>query len=262
MIGSGKFFIAAPAIHSKEIRKEGILGRMEGDIITIDGPAGAGKSTVSKILARQLHYIYLDTGAMYRVVALLAQRQKIDFKDDRALEKLCGQLVIDFQGEGEGQRVFCQGEDVTEKIRGPEIGWLASTVSTRPPVREAMVVMQRKIGSKGKIVAEGRDTGTIVFPWARYKFFLSADPSERARRRFQELIARGFKVTLEEIEKEIRERDAQDSSRAIAPLQPAGDAHILDSTNLTPEQVAEKIMRIIKADGNNPKNQQIQAKLS
>jgi cytidylate kinase len=222
---------------------------MERNIITIDGPAGAGKSTVSKILARQLHYIYLDTGAMYRVVGLWAQREKIDFEDDRALEKLCGQLAIDFQGEGESQRVLCQGEDVTEKIRDPEIGWLASTVSTRRPVREAMVALQRKIGSKGKIVAEGRDTGTVVFPWARYKFFLSADPSERARRRFQELIDRGYKVTLERIEEEIKERDAQDSLRALAPLQPAADAHFLDSTNLTPAQVVEKILRIINNEG-------------
>ncbi len=216
------------------------------DIITIDGPAGAGKSTVSKLVARRLRYTYLDTGAMYRAVAACVQREGIDPQDDPSLKRLCAAVDIDFQGEGDRQRVFCQGEDLTEKIREPTIGWLASTVSTRRPVREAMVNLQRKIGSKGRVVAEGRDTGTVVFPGAKYKFFLVADSKERARRRFQELIAKGAVTTIEEVDREMRERDHQDSSRELAPLRPAPDAKLIDSTDSSPEQVAGEILNIIR----------------
>lgn len=216
------------------------------DIITIDGPAGAGKSTVSKLVARRLRYTYLDTGAMYRAVAACVQREGIDPQDDPSLKRLCAAVDIDFQGEGDRQRVFCRGEDVTEKIREPTIGWLASTVSTRRPVREAMVNLQRKIGSKGRVVAEGRDTGTVVFPGAKYKFFLVADSKERARRRFQELIAKGAATTIEEVDREMRERDHQDSSRELAPLRPAPDAKLIDSTDSSPEQVAGLILNIIR----------------
>jgi cytidylate kinase len=222
--------------------------RAEAQIITIDGPAGAGKSTVSKMLARKLNFLYLDTGAMYRAVALRAQREGVDPNDEGGLEKLCQRLEISFQEDREGQRVICQGEDVTEGIRDPEIGWMASTVSMKRPVREALVRMQRKIGSRGKIVAEGRDTGTVVFPRAKYKFFLNANPQERARRRFRELAARGLAVNLEEIKKEMKERDEQDSSRQLAPLRPAEDARMIDSTGLTPEEVVEGILEIIKED--------------
>ena len=222
--------------------------KAEAQIITIDGPAGAGKSTVSKMLARKLNFLYLDTGAMYRAVALRAQREGVDPNDEEGLEKLCQRLEISFQEDREGQRVICQGEDVTEGIRDPEIGWMASTVSMKRPVREALVRMQRKIGSRGKIVAEGRDTGTVVFPRAKYKFFLNANPQERTRRRFRELAARGLAVNLEEIQKEMKERDEQDSSRQLAPLRPAEDARMIDSTGLTPEEVVERILEIIKED--------------
>lgn len=222
--------------------------RAEAQIITIDGPAGAGKSTVSKMLARKLNFLYLDTGAMYRAVALRAQREGVDPNDEEGLEKLCQRLEISFQEDREGQRVICQGEDVTEGIRDPEIGWMASTVSMKRPVREALVRMQRKIGSRGKIVAEGRDTGTVVFPRAKYKFFLNANPQERTRRRFRELAARGLAVNLEEIQKEMKERDEQDSSRQLAPLRPAEDARMIDSTGLTAEEVVERILEIIKED--------------
>jgi cytidylate kinase len=222
--------------------------KREAQIITIDGPAGAGKSTVSKLLARRLNYFYLDTGAMYRAVALRAQREGVDPNDEGALEKLCQRLEISFQEDREGQRVLCQGEDVTERIRDPEIGWLASTVSMKRPVREALVRMQRKIGSWGKIIAEGRDTGTVVFPRAKYKFFLSADPQERARRRCRELAARGLAANLKEIEREMKERDEQDSSRQLAPLRPAADARAINSTGLTPEEVVERMLEIIRED--------------
>jgi cytidylate kinase len=218
----------------------------ESQIVTIDGPAGAGKSTVSKMLARNLNFFYLDTGAMYRAVALQAKKEGIRLNDEQALEELCRRIEISFREGAEGQRVICQGEDVTEKIRDREIGWMASTVSLVRAVRESMVRLQRKFGLGGRIVAEGRDTGTVVFPRAKYKFFLQADPEERARRRYRELIARGLTVSLEEIEREVRERDEQDSSRSLAPLRPAEDARIIDSTGLSPEEVVERIGRMIR----------------
>jgi cytidylate kinase len=215
------------------------------EIITIDGPAAAGKSTVGKMLARRLQYLYLDTGAMYRAVALRVQQQKIDPEDEVALEGLCRNLDISFEEDGEEQRVICQGEDVTEKIREPEIGWMASTVSRKRQVRQAMVRLQRKIGAKGRIVAEGRDTGTVVFPRAEYKFFLNAEPGERVRRRHRELRSKGLSVNIGAVEKEMKERDDQDSSRELAPLRPAADARCIDSTGLTPEKVVEKILEAI-----------------
>ena len=215
------------------------------NIVTIDGPAGAGKSTVARALARRLNFTYLDTGAMYRVVALEAKRRGINPEDDVALEALCRNLEISFGDHGPRQRVFSAGEDVTEAIRDPEIGSLASAVSARAPVREAMVRLQREIGSRGRVVAEGRDTGTVVFRGARYKFFLEASPGERARRRCVELRAKGLDVNMSETEKEVRERDARDSSRRLAPLRPAEDARIIDSTGMSADQVVEEILDVI-----------------
>jgi cytidylate kinase len=214
--------------------------------VAIDGPAGAGKSTVSKILARRLGFVFLDTGAMYRAVAVEAERRGIQPDDDLALEGLCQNLSVSFQAEGEGQRVFCQGADVTEKIREPHIGMLASKVSMKKPVREAMVRLQRQAGERGKIVAEGRDTTTVVFPNARFKFFLVAEPEERARRRQRELANKGLTARIEDIQEEINKRDEQDSSRDLAPLKSAEDAFFIDSTEMTPEEVAEEMIRVIR----------------
>ncbi len=219
---------------------------IEETIITIDGPAGAGKSTVSRMLAQKLGYLYLDTGAMYRVVALEVQGKKINPSNDGALEEICRGLDISFLENKSGQQVFSHGEDVTEKIREPEIGWLASTVSMKKPVREALVRLQRKIGAQGDVVAEGRDMGTVVFPRAKYKFFLSAAPAERARRRYLELRGKGAKVKLAEIEKEMRERDEQDASRRLAPLRPAKDARNIDSTGVSPEEVVHQILKVLQ----------------
>jgi len=216
------------------------------EIVTIDGPAGAGKSTVSRLLARRLGFFYLDTGAMYRAVALRARKEGIGPEDDLGLERICQGISIDFREGLDGQRLLCQGEDVTEAIRDPKIGKLASAVSMRRPVREAMAGLQRKIGSRGRIVAEGRDTGTVVFPRARHKFFLNADPQERALRRYRELKAKGHEIGLEEVGREVRERDAQDSSRELAPLRPAEDACLIDSTGLTPEEVVDKMLSVMK----------------
>ncbi len=222
------------------------IENLQAEIVAIDGPAGAGKSTVSKILARRLGYVFLDTGAMYRAVAVEAERQGIRPDDEAALEKLCHNLNISFQTEGEGQRVYCQGVDVTEKIREPHIGMLASSVSMKRPVREAMVKLQRRAGGAGKIVAEGRDTTTVVFPDARFKFFLVAEPEERARRRQRELSGKGLTARIEDIQEEINKRDEQDSSRALAPLKSPEDAFFIDSTELTPEEVAEEMIKVIR----------------
>jgi cytidylate kinase len=234
---------------SSRYRKMEPGGRKEGaEVITIDGPAGAGKSTASKMLARRLNYLYLDTGAMYRAVALRVQDRKADPNDESALEDVCRQLEISFREEAGDQRVFDRGEDITEKIRAPEVGWMASMVSMKRTVREALVHLQRKIGCRGKVVAEGRDTGTVVFPRARTKIFLTADPGERARRRYRELTRKGLAVNLEEVEKEIKSRDEQDSFRQLAPLRPAEDSRIIDTTGLTPDEVVERMLEIIKAD--------------
>jgi len=226
---------------------KGLKKKKKGaEIITIDGPAGAGKSTVSKMLARRLNYMYLDTGAMYRAVALGVGQEGVNPEDEAALERLCRTIKISFQGDSQNQKVILGGEDVTEKIREPQVGGMASRVSMKWPVREAMVNLQRKIGAKGKIVAEGRDTGTVVFPDAEYKFFLNAQPEERARRRYRELTAKELCLKMEDVKKEMIRRDEQDSSRELAPLRPAPDALLIDSTELTPEEVVENILQVMK----------------
>lgn len=198
------------------------------------------------MLAQRLNYLYLDTGAMYRAVALAVQRAKLDPQDEEGLRQICAQMRISFVGEGDEQKVFLDGEEVTQEIRRPEIGWLASVVSTKRPVREAMVHLQRKLGEQGRVVAEGRDTGTVVFPQAEFKFFLTAQMEERARRRQKELSAKGYRMNIEEVKKEINRRDAQDEGRELAPLRPAPDAHIIDSTKLSPRQVVDLMMELIR----------------
>lgn len=198
------------------------------------------------MLAQRLKYLYLDTGAMYRAVALAVQRAKLDPEDEEALGQICAQMRISFTGEGDEQKVYLDGEEITQEIRRPEIGWLASVVSTTRPVREAMVHLQRKLGKQGRVVAEGRDTGTVVFPHAEFKFFLTAQMEERARRRQEELSAKGYQVHIEEVIKEINRRDAQDTERELAPLRPAPDAHIIDSTQLNPQEVVDLMLAMIK----------------
>lgn len=183
---------------------------------------------------------------MYRAVALAVRRAKINPEDEEALAQLCQNIRIFFKGEGEGQKVFLGEEEVTEEIRQPEVGWLASRISMKKPVREALMRMQRKMGKHGKLVAEGRDMGTVVFPYAAYKFFLTAQLEERARRRKEELQAKGFAVELEEVKREIEMRDAQDEGRELAPLRPAADAHFIDSTCLSPQEVVNLMLEVIK----------------
>ncbi len=212
------------------------------NIITIDGPAGAGKSTVSKELARRLGYTYLDTGAMYRAVAWAARQKGVDAGDEKALAELCNDLKLGFQGD----RILVNGEDVSSFIRTPEMDGLSSAVSRVAVVREYLTGMQRELGRQGQLVAEGRDMGTVVFPQAAHKFFLSASAGERARRRKMQMENQGEQVAYEEILAQIEARDLADSTRSIAPLQAAPDCIVIDSSDLTVEDVLEKIVTEMK----------------
>ena len=206
-------------------------------LITIDGPAGAGKTTVSQMLARELGYRYLDTGALYRGVAYAVHAADIQADDGRRIDNVVEALQLGFASD----RLICNGEDITDRIRSPEITMLASTVSARPVVRQALLNIQRKMGQAKALVAEGRDMGTVVFPDADLKFFLDATVRQRARRRFAQY-GQKSQQTLEQIEQDIRRRDQNDSSRSIAPLKPALDAFIVDSTALTARQVVTLMM--------------------
>lgn len=215
-------------------------------VITIDGPAGAGKSTISRILAERLNLTYLDTGAMYRAVAHEARKNGINIKDGKALDRMCREIDINFRTDGPFSKIYIGDEDVSKEIRRPEMDMLSSSVSAVKEVRVAMTALQRKIGMKGRLVAEGRDMGTVVFPDAEYKFFITASPGERARRRYEERIQRNEKVEWKLVETDIKKRDEQDSSRSIAPLRPAQDALVIDTTNLGIDQVVDQILAHIK----------------
>ena len=222
------------------------------DIVTIDGPSGAGKSTISKLLAAELHYTYLDTGAMYRVVGLQVERSGFDLEAENGREKLV-QLLATLEmtlapgEEGQETRVFLHGEDVSDAIRTPEMAMVASRVSAEPEVRKKLTEMQRAIGQNGEIVAEGRDMGTIVFPEARYKFFLDATPAERAKRRQQQLMEQGKRVEYGELLTQIQKRDRDDSSRALAPLKPAPDAVVIDSSEMSIDEVVSFMRKTVHA---------------
>lgn len=206
-------------------------------IITIDGPAGAGKSSAAKLLAQRLGFDFLDTGAMYRVVTLAALRAKVDPSDAAAL----GRLLDELRMEMSGGRVLLAGEDVTAPIRAPEITAASAAIASSPIVRQRLAALQRQLAHGRNIVSEGRDQGTVVFPGAECKFFLVADPKERARRRHAELAQRGDPVDLNEILAAQEARDARDAARDIAPMKPAPDAIILDSTGLSLDEVVRRM---------------------
>jgi cytidylate kinase len=221
------------------------------NIVTIDGPSGAGKSTISKLLAARLHYTYLDTGAMYRVVGLQLERSGLELGEEGARERLV-QLLEELDmslasgEEGEETRAFLNGEDVSDAIRTAEMAMVASRASAEPEVRKKLTEMQRKIGNNGAIVAEGRDMGTIVFPDAMHKFFLDASPEERAMRRQKQLEESGQKIELQELLAQIQKRDRDDSSRSLAPLHPAEDAVIIDSSEMNIDEVVSFMLAAIK----------------
>ena len=216
-------------------------------IIAVDGPAGAGKSTVSKIVAARLGYTYIDTGAMYRAVALKCN-EELGIRNEEWKEELLVEVLRDIDIKlDESGKVFLDGRDVTKKIRTPEVSRGASDVAKFGVVRKRLTDLQREMATQGKVIMDGRDIGTQVLPNADLKIFLTASVEERARRRFEELKEKNFSADCEQIKKEISLRDKQDSEREIAPLKMAEDAVLLDKTNLTIEQVVAEILRLAQA---------------
>jgi cytidylate kinase len=216
-------------------------------LITIDGPAGAGKTTVSRKLAEALGYRYIDTGALYRAIALAASEKGIAADDDALLETLCADLDLEITVVENGLRLMLNGRDVTDLIRTPRITMLASAVSARPAVRRHLLTIQRNLGASRRAVFEGRDMGTVVFPDADVKFFLSADPSIRARRRYEELKSKdGAPPSLTSVEQDMAKRDQDDSTRRSAPLTPAADAIHIDSSSLGIDGVVSRMLEHIE----------------
>ena len=213
-------------------------------IVAIDGPAGVGKSTVSRRVARALGVPMIDTGAMYRAIGLAATRRGIDLHDAAALETLANETRIDFI-PGEPPRTLLDGEDVTDQIRTPEISMAASHVSAAPPVRRAMVRLQQDLGRRTGGVLEGRDIGTKVFPETPHKFFLTARPEVRAQRRYDELVAKGQPVDFNAVLADCIQRDEQDSTRADSPLMYDASYNVIDTSDLTIPQVVEAIVRAV-----------------
>ncbi len=212
--------------------------------VAIDGPGGAGKSTMARGLARRCGLHYVDTGAIYRTVGVAVLRAGLDPADGEAVPALLDTLRIDVRYEGEEQRMLLNGEDVTALLRTPEISAAASAVSALPEVRAFLLQTQRDLAEAGGVVMDGRDIGTVVLPEAELKVFLTAAPEERARRRYLELLERGTPQPYEEVLAEMNERDRRDSTRAAAPLRAAEDAVLLDSTGLTPEEVLDKLVSL------------------
>ena len=215
-------------------------------VVTLDGPAGAGKSTVAKILAKRLGISYLDTGAMYRALTLKGLRLKMDLSDEEALTTLARRTQITFKDMPDGSlTIMLDGEDVSAAIRTPEVTNNTFYAARTPGVRTLMVAWQRAVGESRSIVTDGRDQGTVVFKDARYKFYLDADAEQRVGRRFKELNEAGRKVNLDQLRMDIQTRDQKDLSRSVGPLKKAPDAVTIDSTTLTVEQVVDKIMKLI-----------------
>lgn len=211
-------------------------------VVTIDGPTGSGKSTVSCLLAKRLNCPCLDTGAMYRVAALALKRAGVPLSDEAAVAEICNNLDIRFVTEGDVKRFYMGNEDVSEAIREPDMDLFASDISKLDVVRKAMNSIQRRIGSQGPLVAEGRDMGTVVFPEARHKFYVDAAMEVRVERRFEQRKNRGESISRDEVRDDLIKRDRQDMNRSLAPLKPAVDAVIIDTTRLSLDQVIELIV--------------------
>ena len=214
-------------------------------VITVDGPAGSGKSTVGRMLAKRISYMYLDTGLLYRAVAWRAMQLGVSIADDEALGRMCDGITVPLETDG-AMRVLIEGKDISGDLRAEEIGMLASSVSAIPAVRKALLPLQRSAGRQGGIVAEGRDMGTVVFPDAEVKFFLDADVDERARRRYLQLVEGGKHADPGEVRRGLEVRDHQDTSRKIAPLKPAVDSVVIDTTGIGIEGVVERMATIVR----------------
>jgi cytidylate kinase len=219
---------------------------MRKPVITIDGPSGAGKSTISKRVAERLNYTYIDTGALYRVVALKVKQSGSDPENVEQLRLLCSSLDVALGYKDGTIRVFLEGKEVSEAIRTPEMSLLASKVSAKKVVRNALLATQRKLGEGGGVVVEGRDMGTVVFPEAEVKFFLDASLETRGKRRFEQYLEGGKVFDRESIIQEIAKRDRDDMERALSPLKPADGAVTIDSTGMTIEEVVERMVQIIE----------------
>jgi len=214
-------------------------------IIAIDGPAGSGKSSVAKIVARRLHFQHIDTGAMYRAVAWKGQQLGIDLENADRVAELAANLTIELIPGAEGQKILVDGQDVTPLLKCEAVGMGAALVAAQGRVREILVAKQREIGRNRDVVMDGRDIGTVVFPGADKKFYLDADPRERGRRRYEELRAGSADVDLESIIQQVRKRDHEDKNREVSPLRQAADAVLVDTTHLDIESVVAEIIRQI-----------------
>lgn len=217
--------------------------------IAIDGPAGAGKSTVAKLVAKQLGYLYIDTGSMYRALAWAAFAHQVPIDDEKAVYELLMKNRITLQRDGETQRIFWNDQDITDSIRTPQVSQYASVVASYALVRQQMLVLQREMAKGGNVVMDGRDIGTHVLPEADVKIFLTASIRKRAERRLQELLQKGHQTDLASLEAEIAERDKRDMEREVAPLRQAEDAVLIDTSELTIPQVVDEILQICKQSG-------------
>ena len=215
--------------------------------VAIDGPSGSGKSTLAKTLSKKLGWLYIDTGAMYRTVGLYAKRNQIEPNDEKSLQKHFSKIDIKLEWIDGSQHVFLNGEDVSDKIRTPEMSMYASAVSALPAVRAFLLEKQRDFARNNNVIMDGRDIGTVVLPNAQVKIFLKAGNEERARRRYEELIAKGQDVKFEDVLDDMLKRDKNDSTRTAAPCVPAHDAVLLDSSGYEPETTERKAMEIINA---------------
>lgn len=213
--------------------------------IAIDGPAGAGKSSIAKSVASALGFIYVDTGALYRTIALYFIRNKVDVHNAAEVDKALGDIHIDIAFKDQTQQVILNGENVSELIRTPEVSMMASSSSALPPVRAFLLERQRELAEKHNVIMDGRDIGTVVLPNADLKIFLTASPEERARRRYDELIAKGEQVQFEDVLEDMKKRDYQDSHREIAPLKPAEDSITVDTSGKNLEQSVEFMLGLL-----------------